>query len=108
MSCQSWDTNRQYDIVPFCSPEDPLNPIPSYLGYERLHKYLMHPYASPIFADLQGLPPLLITAGDAEVLRDEITLLAHKASAAGVKVRHELYEDSVSSCNQVTYYSLAH
>jgi hypothetical protein len=34
----------------------------------------------------------LIQAGDAEVLRDEITLLAHKASLAGVKVEHEIFE----------------
>lgn len=35
-------------------------------------------------------------SGDAEVLRDEITLLAHKATLAGVDVRHELFEDAVS------------
>ncbi|CAD6908958.1 unnamed protein product, partial [Tilletia controversa] len=39
--------------------------------------------------------PLLIQYGDAEVLRDEGTLFAHKASLAGVSVRHELYEDCV-------------
>lgn len=56
----------------------------------------MHPYASPLFGDFQGLPPLLIQVGDAEVLRDEIALLAHKAFIAGVHVRYELYEDAVS------------
>ena len=61
-----------------------------------MEKYLTHPYASPLFGDFRGLPPMLIQAGDAEVLRDEITLLAYKASLAGVKVRHELYEDAVS------------
>lgn len=44
---------------------------------------------------MKGLPPLLIQCGDAELLRDEVTLLAHKASLAGVAVRHELYEDCV-------------
>lgn len=61
-----------------------------------MEKYLTHPYASPLFGTFSGLPPMLIQAGDAEVLRDEITLLAYKASLAGVKVRHELYEDAVS------------
>lgn len=60
-----------------------------------MKEYLTHPYASPLFGDFTGLPPMLITAGDAEVLRDEITLLAHKATLAGVDVRHELYEDGV-------------
>lgn len=61
-----------------------------------MEKYLTHPYASPLFGNFTGLPPMLIQAGDAEVLRDEITLLAYKASLAGVKLRHELYEDAVS------------
>ena len=60
-----------------------------------MEKYLTHPYASPLFGDFKGLPPILIQAGEVEVLRDEITLLAHKASLAGVEVRHELYEDMV-------------
>jgi hypothetical protein len=33
--------------------------------------------------------------GDAECLRDEITLLAHKAALAGVQVQHELHVDQV-------------
>ncbi|TBU37593.1 Alpha/Beta hydrolase protein [Dichomitus squalens] len=94
MSCESWDSNADYDIVPMPQPGDHLNPILCYLG-EHMEKYLTHPYASPLFGDFKGLPPLLIQAGEAEVLRDEITLLAHKASLAGVEVRYELYEDMV-------------
>ena len=72
-----------------------MNPIALYLG-EHTERYLTHPYASPLFGDFKGLPPLLVQAGDCEVLRDEITLLAHKATLAGVQVMHELYEDAVS------------
>lgn len=36
---------------------------------------LCHPWVSPILGYLGGLPPLLICAGDHEVLRDEITYL---------------------------------
>jgi hypothetical protein len=36
---------------------------------------------------------MLIQCGDAEVLRDEGTLFAHKASLAGVDVHHEVYAD---------------
>jgi acetyl esterase/lipase len=61
-----------------------------------MERYLTHPYASPLFGDFTGLPPLLIQAGESEVLRDEVTLLAHKATLAGVQVMHELYEDAVS------------
>ena len=94
MSCDSWDSNAKYDIVPRPEPGDHLNPVACYLG-EHMEKYLTHPYASPLFGDLRDLPPLLIQGGDSEVLRDEITLLAHKATMSGTTVRHELYEDMV-------------
>ncbi|RDB28837.1 Acetyl-hydrolase [Hypsizygus marmoreus] len=94
MSCESWDSNAMFDVVPFPAQDDHMNPIALYLG-ERMEEYLTHPYASPLFGDFHGLPPLLIQGGDSEVLRDEITLLAHKATLAGVDVRHELFEDAI-------------
>jgi epsilon-lactone hydrolase len=42
--------------------------------------------ASPLYADLSGLPPLLIHVGEDEVLRDDSTRLAERARAAGVAV----------------------
>ncbi|KAJ7675354.1 Alpha/Beta hydrolase protein [Mycena rosella] len=94
MSCESWDSNAPFDVVPIPTATDHMNPIALYLG-DQVEQYLTHPYASPLFGDFKGLPPMLIQAGDAEVLRDEIALLAHKATLAGVEVRHELYEDAV-------------
>ncbi|POW13315.1 hypothetical protein PSTT_03824, partial [Puccinia striiformis] len=91
MSCDSWETNHPYDFLPMPKADDPLNPVKCYLGEEGIKKWITHPYVSPLFGDMHGLPPLLIQAGDAEVLRDEITLLAHKASLHGVKI----YEDCV-------------
>jgi acetyl esterase/lipase len=44
------------------------------------------PLASPLFADLRGLPPLLIHVGTKEVLLDDSTRLAARARAAGVPV----------------------
>jgi acetyl esterase/lipase len=45
-----------------------------------------HPLASPLYADLHGLPPLFIQASDSEVLLDDSTRFAAKATAAGVAV----------------------
>lgn len=45
---------------------------------------------SPIFADLTGLPPLLIQAGSHEILLDDATRLACRAAAADVAVRLEV------------------
>lgn len=44
------------------------------------------PLASPLYADLHGLPPLLIQAGSDELLRDDATQVAERAQAAGVPV----------------------
>jgi acetyl esterase/lipase len=44
------------------------------------------PLAAPLYADLHGLPPLLIQVGTAETLLDDATRLAERAKAAGVQV----------------------
>ncbi len=44
------------------------------------------PWISPLYGDLQGLPPLLIYAGGDELLRDDATRFAEKAQVAGVVV----------------------
>jgi acetyl esterase/lipase len=38
-----------------------------------------NPLASPVYADLAGLPPLLIHVGENELLLDDSTRLAHRA-----------------------------
>ena len=52
-----------------------------------------HPYASPLYADLHGLPPILIQVGDAEVILDDSTRFAAKARTAGVDVTLEVWDD---------------
>ena len=49
--------------------------------------------ASPAFADLAGLPPLLIQAGTGEILIGEIEAFAKDAEAAGVDVQLEVWDD---------------
>jgi monoterpene epsilon-lactone hydrolase len=44
------------------------------------------PLASPIYADLHGLPPLLIDVGDDEILLDDAVGVAERARAMGVDV----------------------
>lgn len=42
------------------------------------------PLISPLYADLHGLPPMLIQVGDYEILLSDSTRLAEQAQAAGV------------------------
>jgi monoterpene epsilon-lactone hydrolase len=51
--------------------------------------------ASPLYADLTGLPPLLIQVGTAECLFDDAMRLADRARAAGVDVTLEPWEDMI-------------
>lgn len=43
------------------------------------------PYASPIYGDPAGLPPLLFHVGEREVLRDDSVRMAERARSAGVE-----------------------
>ena len=49
------------------------------------------PLASPLLGRLDGLPPLLLHVGQAEVLRDDSTRLAQKAREAGVRVELQVF-----------------
>lgn len=51
-----------------------------------------NPLASPLYADLKGLPPMLIQAGSIEVLLDDSVRLAEHAKASGVEVNLEVWE----------------
>jgi acetyl esterase/lipase len=60
-----------------------------YLGGEDAR----NPLASPLYADLRDLPPLLIQVGTSEILLDDALRLEQRARAAGVKVALSTYED---------------
>jgi epsilon-lactone hydrolase len=49
------------------------------------------PLVSPLYADLQGLPPLLIQVGDRETVLDDSVMLTDLARAAGVDVNLEVW-----------------
>ena len=49
-----------------------------------------HPWASPLKADLHGLPPVLIQAGTDELLHDQAVQLHDALQAAGATVRCEI------------------
>jgi epsilon-lactone hydrolase len=53
------------------------------------------PLAAPLYADLRGLPPMLIQVGSAETLLDDAVRLAGVAGAADVRVRLEIWPDMI-------------
>jgi acetyl esterase/lipase len=53
------------------------------------------PRVSPLFADLSGLPPLLVLVGGAERLHDDGVALAERARAQGVSVELHVEPDEI-------------
>jgi epsilon-lactone hydrolase len=54
-----------------------------------------NPLISPLYAELQDLPPLLIYAGENEVLRSDAVRFAEKAQEAGVDVTLKVWQGMV-------------
>lgn len=70
----------------------PLDPTLSVTGVRpRIADYIAgsdprHPYASPAFGDLRGLPPILIQVGTHEILLSDAVMLAERAAESEVAV----------------------
>lgn len=54
-----------------------------------------NPLASPLHADLRGLPPMLIQAGSAETMLEDSARLASAAGNADVRVTFEIWPDMI-------------
>jgi len=81
-------------LVSRAAPDPIINPailpalIRSYLGGKTQPT---DPYASPLFGDYYGMPPLLVQVGDAEALLDDSTRLARHAAEANCEVTLEVW-----------------
>ena len=78
-------TQLQHLLAPYMAGADPADPR-----------------ASPLLADLHGLPPTLVHVGEDEVLRDDGLRFVAKARAAGVLVQSRVF-DGVSHVWQLLH-----
>ncbi len=53
------------------------------------------PFASPLHADLAGLPPILVQVGSAETLLDDSVRIAGRLGAGDVSTRLEIWPDMI-------------
>ena len=51
------------------------------------------PLASPVFSDLEGLPPMLVQVGKSETMFGDAEAYSNKARIQGVQVEYEAYDD---------------
>jgi monoterpene epsilon-lactone hydrolase len=88
-SGDSYERNRDAD--PVVSEEMVTNLSAAYLQGQDASL----PLASPLFADLAGLPPLLVFVGTAEILEDDARRLAERVEAAGGEVELVVEDDLI-------------
>jgi acetyl esterase/lipase len=72
---------------PWFKPAD----MPVVTSYYCRDDQLRHPLVSPVFADLDGLPPLYIQVGSDEILLSDSTRAADKVRATGGDVEIEIW-----------------
>jgi len=70
-------------LDPLFSGGGPTTIVQDYITSHDPHE----PLISPLYADLHGLPPLLIHVGDHEILLDDAVRFGEKALAAGVQAK---------------------
>ena len=74
-------------VDPCFTPEDLHLQAREYLGDADPK----HPLASPLYADLRGLPPVMVQVGEDELLLDDARRLVERARAAGVDATVEVW-----------------
>lgn len=91
LACTGETLKTKAEVDPFVTPEGIEFMARVYLGDADPR----NPLASPLYADLKGLPPMLIQVGTSEILLDDSLRLADRAKAAGVNVELDVWEDMV-------------
>ena len=80
---------RNAAVDPLVSNATMIGSAAAYLGGTSPY----HPLASPIYADLSELPPVLIHVGTTEALLDDALRLEGRANACGVSVNLRQWEE---------------
>jgi acetyl esterase/lipase len=91
LACSGESMHTKAAVDPMVQRDRLLRMAEAYLGGGDARA----PLASPLYADLRGLPPLLVQVGTRETLLDDATRLTARARAAGVDVVLEPWDDMI-------------
>ncbi len=86
MAGASWISRAEAD--PFFVREQVAELVQAYLGDQDAS----HPMASPLYGDLEGLPPIRVHVGGDEVLLDDAVRYVEHAIAASVDAKAHIWE----------------
>ncbi len=87
LACTGESMQSRVKADPWFDPRQMVQAARYYLGNQDPET----PLASPLYADLHGLPPLLFQVGMDEILLSDSTRMAEKARAAGVDVTLQVW-----------------
>lgn len=76
------------------APSDPMlnaRDLPSLVYCYLAGADPQNPYASPLYGDVSGLPPVLIQVGSDEILRDDAVRMAEKLKIQNAESRLEIW-----------------
>lgn len=88
LECTGGTMETKAAVDPLCTREFLLPQAAAYLGGESPR----NPLASPFYADLRDLPPILIQVGTEETLLDDAHRLEQRARTAAVAVELKVYD----------------
>ena len=91
LECLGESMTSKAAVDPMVQKEGALQFAALYLG----GKSARTPLAAPLYADLSGLPPLLIQVGTSETLLDDASRLAERARKSGVHVTYDPWEGMI-------------
>ena len=93
LACNSetWDTHAKYEVV--TNAPSARRSVKMYLNGTDPHT----PLASPLYANLVGLPPIFLQFGSREVLQSDAIRFAEKAREAGVDVTLDIWHGAIHS-----------
>ena len=91
LACNGETIEMKKDEDPIVKEKDLKLLAKSYLD----NSDIIDPLASPIYADLRGLPPMLIQVGTREILLDDSRKLAVKAKADDVEVEIQEWREMI-------------
>lgn len=76
--------------------DDPILPACKLKSWGKQYAHITdvkHPFVSPLYGDLSGLPPMFVQVGTEEVVHDDSTRFAAKAKECGSPIEIEIWKD---------------
>jgi acetyl esterase/lipase len=91
LACTSESMTTKAPVDPMISPTELHGWASMYHGGGDLKA----PLASPLYAELSGLPPIMLQVGTEEILLDDSLRFAERAKAAGVDVTLDVWDEMI-------------